>query len=267
METALIAITLVSLGIALAMGVVAWRASNEEKRRAAARVAALSAAAHTGVESVTAPVPAPSSVIPAIPAAAPWKPARTVKAGLLDTFGSESEAAAPPEVAVHTGFLGANAPARESAGRQRGLAAAAAVLAFLVGAFAFVRVGGDAATVETTAATAAPLELLSLRHEREGAVLSVAGLVRNPPSATGVQGVSAVVFLFDQQGTFVTSARAPIDFVKLTAGDESPFVVKVQAPKSVARYRVSFRTDDGTLPHVDRRGEAPVAAPVTLSRP
>jgi hypothetical protein len=76
-----------------------------------------------------------------------------------------------------------------------------------------------------------------------------------------------VVFLFDQQGTFVTSARAPIDFVKLTAGDESPFVVKVQAPKSVARYRVSFRTDDGTLPHVDRRGEAPVAAPVTLSRP
>lgn len=264
METALIAITLVSLGIALAMGVVAWRASNEEKRRAAARVAALSAAAHTGVESVTAPVPAPSS---AIPPAAPWKAARTVKAGLLDTFGSESEAAAPPEVAVHTGFLGANAPARESAGRQRGLAAAAAVLAFLVGAFAFVRVGGDAATVETTAATAAPLELLSLRHEREGAVLSVAGLVRNPPSATGVQGVSAVVFLFDQQGTFVTSARAPIDFVKLTAGDESPFVVKVQAPKSVARYRVSFRTDDGTLPHVDRRGEAPVAAPVTLSRP
>jgi hypothetical protein len=81
-----------------------------------------------------------------------------------------------------------------------------------------------------------------------------------------VERVSAVVFLFDQQGQFVTSAKAPIDFLKLTAGDESPFVVKVAAPQSVARYRVSFRTDDGTLPHVDRRGEAPVASPVVLTR-
>jgi hypothetical protein len=243
MEIALIAITVVSLGVALAMGVVAWRASNEERRRAAARVAALSAAAYGGNEPVAAPVPAP----PVLAAAAPWRPA--------------------PEVTVHTGFLGADTPARESVSRQRGLAAAAAVLAVIVGAFAFARVGRDAGAAETPGTAAAPLELLSLRHEREGAMLSVAGLVRNPPAASGVEGVSAVVFLFDQQGTFVTSARAPIDFVKLTSGDESPFVVKVQAPQSVARYRVSFRTDDGTLPHVDRRGEAPLAAPVALSKP
>ncbi len=260
METALIAITVVSLGVALTMGVVAWRASNEERRRAAARVAALSAAAYGGDEPVAAPVPAP----PVLAAAAPWRPAPPAQPASLDAFGG---AAPAPEVAVHTGFLGADAPAREGVSRQRGLAAAAAVLAVIVGAFAFARVGGDAGAAETPGTAAAPLELLSLRHEREGVMLSVAGLVRNPPAASGVEGVSAVVFLFDQQGTFVTSARAPIDFVKLTSGDESPFVVKVQAPQSVARYRVSFRTDDGTLPHVDRRGEAPVAAPVALSKP
>jgi hypothetical protein len=25
----------------------------------------------------------------------------------------------------------------------------------------------------------------------------------------------------------------------------------------VARYRVSFRTDDGVVPHIDRRGDSP----------
>ncbi len=74
-----------------------------------------------------------------------------------------------------------------------------------------------------------------------------------------------MVFLFDQQGTFVTSAHATVDFLKLSGGDESPFVVS-HAPQSVARYRVSFRTDDGIVPHVDRRGEPPVTTPVALTR-
>ena len=57
-------------------------------------------------------------------------------------------------------------------------------------------------------------------------------------------------------GTFVTSSRANVDFLKLGAGDESPFVVSLDAPPTVTRYRVSFRTDDGVVPHVDRRGVA-----------
>jgi hypothetical protein len=258
METVLIAITLVSLASALAMGVVVWRASNQERLRAAARVAALSAAAARTVEDV----PVASTAAQAA-AAAPWKRAGSTQTGALDTFGRAEPA---PAVAVHRGFLGADAPVRGSTGRQRGLAAAAAVFAVLLGAFVYARLSGGDVAAETTAAAPAPLELLSLRHEREGANLSVAGLVRNPPAAANVERVSAVVFLFDQKGTFVSSARAPIDFVKLTAGDESPFVVKVQAPQSVARYRVSFRTEEGTLPHVDRRGEAPLAAPVSLSK-
>jgi len=68
-----------------------------------------------------------------------------------------------------------------------------------------------------------------------------------------------VVFLFDQQGAFVTSAKIEVDFLKLGAGDESPFVVSLDAPTSVTRYRVSFRTDEGVLPHIDRRGAIPLA--------
>jgi hypothetical protein len=74
------------------------------------------------------------------------------------------------------------------------------------------------------------------------------------------------VLLFDGQGTLVTSAKAPLDYVTLSAGAESPFVVRVQAPPSVARYRVSFQADGGTLPHVDRRGDGAPSESVAATR-
>jgi hypothetical protein len=87
----------------------------------------------------------------------------------------------------------------------------------------------------------------------------VSGLVRNPVAGHAVNGLSAVVFLFDQNGTFVTSAQTSVDFLKLSPGDESPFVIQLEAPASVTRYRVSFRNEGGVVPHVDRRGESPVS--------
>jgi hypothetical protein len=99
----------------------------------------------------------------------------------------------------------------------------------------------------------APLELVSLSHQRQNDKLAISGLVRNPMGAKPIERLSAVVFLFDRMGTFVASSRANVDFLKLGAGDESPFVVSLDAPPTVARYRVSFRTDDGIVPHVDRR--------------
>lgn len=256
MEAALIAITVVSLGVALAMGAVAWRATNEERRRAAARVALLSAAARA---EDAAPGPVAAHGVEGV---RPWKPARIVATVSPERPAPETPAS---DVALHTGFLGTDAPG-ESVGRQRGLAAAAAVLAVIVGAFAFARVGGDAGR-SGTAGAPPPLELLSLQHEREGAMLSVSGLVRNPVAGSSVERISVVVLLFDQQGTFVTSSTAPIDFVRLAPGDESPFVVRTQAPLAIARYRVSFRADEGTLAHVDRRGEGPAATPVALTKP
>ena len=68
------------------------------------------------------------------------------------------------------------------------------------------------------------------------------------------------MFLFDAQGGFITSARTGVDFRSLSPGDESPFVLAVDAPGNVARYRVSFRTDDGVVPHIDRRGDTQTPA-------
>ena len=94
-----------------------------------------------------------------------------------------------------------------------------------------------------------------MRHAREGDTLTVSGLVRNPRNAARVERVTAVVFAFDRVGAFVASGRAPLDFVKLDAGDESPFVVTVPGVSEVGRYRVTFRTDSGIVRHVDRRAE------------
>jgi hypothetical protein len=278
MDLLLIGITVVSLGVALMSSLVAWRATKEEKRRAAARVATLASAAEVPfatsqdrrVDPVAEPVHAPSV------AAAPWRsPAAPVaESGGLAVFASEAdrtvhvrETSTPPDgVTLQAGFLGSEGPVQEVTTHQKKLAAAAVVIAVLLGASVVVRMTNHAEPTVAAQQASSPLELLSLRHEREGVNLSVAGLVRNPASAPVIERLSAVVFLFDQQGQFVTSAKAPIDFLKLTAGDESPFVVKVAAPQSVARYRVSFRTDDGTLPHVDRRADAPAAGALALTR-
>ena len=100
----------------------------------------------------------------------------------------------------------------------------------------------------------APLELLSMRHQRQGTTLTVSGLVRNPGKGAAVNGVTAVVFAFDRTGAFVASGRAPLDFGALAPGDESPFVVNVPNVSEVARYRVTFRSGTGVVRHIDRRG-------------
>ena len=114
---------------------------------------------------------------------------------------------------------------------------------------------GPASRQVAGAAAARPLELVSMRHTRSGETLTVSGLVRNPRNAARVERVTAVVFAFDRSGTFVASGRAPLDFVALDAGDESPFVVNIPAVSEVGRYRVTFRTESGVVRHVDRRTE------------
>jgi hypothetical protein len=114
---------------------------------------------------------------------------------------------------------------------------------------------GSAATVANSSAQES-LELLSMRHEREGENLTVTGLVRNP-GAPASGAIMAVVLAFDREGSFVASGRAPLEFATIAAGDESPFRVIIPGVKDVGRYRVSFRTDAGVVRHVDRREAKP----------
>jgi hypothetical protein len=106
---------------------------------------------------------------------------------------------------------------------------------------------------------AAPaLELLSMRHTRSGDGLTVTGLVRNRGAADAAS-IAAVVFVFDREGGFVASGRAPLEFGSVALGDESPFKVTIPDVKDVGRYRVSFRTPVGIVPHVDRRATLQVS--------
>ena len=106
---------------------------------------------------------------------------------------------------------------------------------------------------------AAPaLELLSMRHTRIGDGLTVTGLVRNRGAADAAS-ITAVVFVFDRDGGFVASGRAPLEFGSVAPGDESPFKVTIPDVNDVGRYRVSFRTPVGIVPHVDRRATLQVS--------
>jgi len=280
MDMLLLGITIVSLIVAFVMSLMAMRLSREEKQRSAARVTALSVAA--GAADAT-PFPAASAYPIEKPAMkAPWsappstpRPAQIAPVTSLRTLASPAELplnqeperfVAPEPVVTHaSGFLGATEVQRDNGARQKSLAFAAIVLFLVMSGGLVWMMSGPRGTTAAAMGPNSPLELVSLSHQRQNDKLAVSGLVRNPLSGKPIEKLSAVVFLFDRTGTFVTSSRARVDFLKLGAGDESPFVVSLDAPPTVARYRVSFRTDEGIVPHIDRRSSTP--APVEGEQP
>ncbi len=279
MDLTLLAITVVSLVALIVMGVWVWRVSRDERRRGAARVAALGAAASepAPVRSVVSrtveePVDEHRIVVGGGRPVAPWTPARvsTIAPSRRVQGGVDPVKPVPASefhlerASVCESFLG-SATTSPASGGQRGLAIAAVVLFALVVTGGFWLVFGDRRSLgggwstTATAVAASPLELVSLRHERRGTRLAVTGLIRNPGAGVAVDKLTAVVFLFDQKGAFISSARADVDFRRLIPGDESPFVITLDAPATVARYRVSFRNDAGIVPHVDQRRAEPVS--------
>ena len=103
------------------------------------------------------------------------------------------------------------------------------------------------------AAVDAPLELMSLEHERDGERLIVRGIIRNPATAAERDGLSATVLIFGQDGTLISTGRAQVPAARLNAGATTPFVVTIPDAGGVERFRISFRTDTRVEPHVDRR--------------
>jgi len=111
----------------------------------------------------------------------------------------------------------------------------------------------------SASAVPVPLELVALGHDREADRLTVRGIVRNPEAGGVVEPLTAVVFAFSPDGRFLASGRAIIESSSLRPGGQSTFVVTVPSAATVGRYRVSFRTGDRIVPHVDRR-EPPKAS-------
>jgi hypothetical protein len=216
MDVVLLTLTLFSLAAAAAFAAVAWRVLRDDRARATARIAALSSTLDAEAGSPVAQPVAVASLFAATPGAG-----TSVKGHPMLKGAVVAVMAAIVVVAAAMGSSGPDTPAGQPAAAQG----------------------------------AAPLELMSMRHTREGSTLTVTGLVRNPPAGAQARRVSAVILAFNRDGAFVSSARAPLDFMVLEPDDESPFVVTVPDAAGVARYRVSFRTEESLVRHVDRRAE------------
>jgi hypothetical protein len=239
MTALLVIVTLVSLGVAGALLVYLLRLTRLERDRSDARAAALSAL-------LPEPEAAPRSSIPGH--------GRSRGGDDLPLIVEEAHAA------LTRGPMFGGDAAEDPSRRPRWLAVPAigvVVVGLTIAAvYAWNRPSPAAGvTPQTQVEAVQSIELVSLRHQRQNGALVVSGLVRNPTSGKVVKGLSAVVFSFDRQGTFLTSGRASLDFPQLAPGDESPFAITLAPAGAITRYRVSFRTDQGTVPHVDRRSE------------
>ena len=250
----LLAVTLGSMAIAAIMSLVAWRLAGEERRRSDARVAALAGDIH----AIDTPVAAPHWPR-AVADDLMLRPSAPVQvSGELFTSAQPTRSSSRLAVAVVVGIL------------LVGGAAMLGPVASTVGSAVGGAVGGTASSTASKGAgpTArpavpagegvAPLELVALGHERDGERLIVRGVVRSAGPAAALHRpandqLTAVVFLFDRDGGFLASGRATVDSPGPGSGGESIFTVMVPGAAHVERYRVSFRTDDHIVPHVDRR--------------
>jgi hypothetical protein len=230
----LLAITIASTLLAAVTSVIAWKARShdDDRRRSNARIAALASAIRAEVRG--APVGCADNLFVARPAVRGHSRLATAAAGALFV----SAAIVALGVASH-------AAARASAAATRTERAALATSSASNPA--------DGATV----ASAAPIQLLALGYSREGDRLVVRGLVRNPSSGPALNRLTAVVLLFREDGGFLGSGRAAVESSFLQPGGESEFTVAVPHASGVGRYRVSFRTEDRVVPHIDKRNADP----------
>jgi len=280
METLLMIVTVVALALAIGMSVLAWRLLRESRRRSAARIEALQtlAEAEDGPERFASledeeldvefrdmeiapadrlehrrgtrpPVflePAPALQTQALPDVLRGPGRRTPK------VHSAAPLFEPP-------------PQPPAARRWVSALAAAAIMGSLVSGVYMLsrpavaaesRLSDWVPSLGTSAPR--PLELLSLSHHADAGTFTVTGLVQNPSEGTTVRKAVAVIYLFDREGNYFATGKAPLDFDQLRPGDESPFIVRVPNSGRVGRYRVGFRLEEGgVVAHIDRRGQPP----------
>ncbi len=236
MESMLIAVSVASVALAGVMAAIAWRVVRTDRRRRAARVAALTSDLYPDLELHRGSSGAVSE-------------AGELFAGSTPTSSAASRYATAFGVGVFV----------------VGTLAAVSMLVSHGGSMSDHGVGSapPSHTSRAAAATGAavedrPIELLSLGHDRDGDRLTIRGVVRNPEGGAELDRLTAIVFLFDRSGAFIASQRAAIGGA-LLPGTSTRFLVTVPGANDVARYRVSFRTDDRIVPHVDRRDHGAVA--------
>jgi hypothetical protein len=250
MEAILLTVTLLSLAIAVGASVLAWRVMRNDRLRSEARIAAL--AADLGLDQDERTIQTERRPAPVDPE---YVPSATVELKRAGEPIATSSGMFAPTARDHSGF-------RFAAGIGVAVVIVAAVIGTLV-----VTSGRTPAAPADVASRApepapadAPLELVALGHERVADGLTVRGVVRGVAPIAEKRPLTAVVLLFDREGTFIASGRADVQPAGADLAGERRFVVSVPSVGNVSRYRVSFRSDEQIVPHLDKR-----AQPGTLS--
>lgn len=252
MDVALFTVTVISLVMAFAMGIVTWRLLREERRRSDARVASLMA------ELEQSRAGRPASASPTRRAAAPSATARAPVASRHTT--------PPPRARVDRDTLAVPATRTAIGGGSTGLFARATDAApaahrWLVatGAVALVLAAGVVGALWPSSVpgadtgTAVPVELLSLVHSRDGDYLAITGSVRNPSDGIERAQMSVAATVFDGAGEVVGAGQTPLPVGVLEPGSETPFQISLPDADRINRYRISFMQAQTSVPHVDRR--------------
>jgi hypothetical protein len=224
----LLLVALIAVALAAATSAVAWKRSRDERRRRDARIAALAAEIHD--EPLGDPTPAGSA-------------GDLFATGDLFTTRQPASAGSRFATVAAIGLLVCG-----------GVAALAVVSSSATGEATVRRESTPTGAPEPPKTSAIePLELVALGHDRDGDRLTVRGIVRNPVSGPALDRVTAVVLVYKEDGGFVSSGRAAVDSTMLGPGGETAFTVTVPVASQIGRYRVSFRTEDRVIPHIDRR--------------
>lgn len=246
MDIALASVTVISLTMAFAMGIVTWRLIREERRRADARVAVLMAdlaADDDNARTVASPVRTPESAPPrrrAAPATPATRPAPSAGTGA-------PRAPAPPSP---TALF---APIAGSPAALRPFLATVAATVVVLAAVSFTMLSERSRGSDPSAGTPEPVELLSLAHAKEGDYLAITGSIRNPSDGIERGQLSVAAIVFDGDGTVVGTGQTPLPLAVLPPGSETPFTISLPDADRINRYRISFRQGQTTVPHIDRR--------------
>ena len=255
MEVVLLTVTLASLATAIGTSVLAWRVMRAERLRSEARIASL--AADLGIDDREHPTaaerPQPQAApVPAPTIAAPVIPAREIDLSIADEPIPASE-----------GMFAVQPRGRSIPRVVAGVGIAAAIVALVLGTLvltsdrstsAHARRPAAAPAAAATTTAEVPLELIALGHEREKDRLTVRGVVRGTATAAS-DPLTAVVLLFNREGSEIGSGRADVAPAGPDPAADRTFVITVLSAGDVGRYRISFRSADHVVPHVDRRAQ------------
>ena len=233
MDAALATVTLISLTMAFAMGILAWRVTREERRRADARVATLIAKLDT----------APLTV------------------GAVDIDAAQDRQQGPSDRPRGRSVGVEQSPTRLVGWITRSpvalrpfLATVAVAMAVLVAvSVTMLSQRSGVPPDDLGAGSPEPIELLSLAHAMQGDYIAITGSIRNPSNGIERGQLSVTATVFDRDGTVVGTRQTPLQGAVLPPGSEAPFSVSLPDAGQINRYRISFMQGQTRVLHIDRR--------------